>query len=438
MLNRKQWKLAAITLVVALAITGCGSQTGNVTGGNGNTAGSQGVVDTLDSKAPENSDGEEKPDADAGDSQETAEGQVSQEENKEPFVEDRSAAFELVSKMNVGWNLGNTFDAHGAGNSLNAEWYWGNPKTTQEMIDALAAQGFNTIRIPVTWAEHIGGAPDYTIDEEWMDRVQEVVDYAVNRDMYILLDTHHEPDFWMSPKPESEKAVIALFSSIWTQIAERFRDYDEKLLFEGMNENRVKGSANEWSGGTPQEREVINHMNQAFVDAVRATGGNNTDRFLVISTYGNNGGYQAITELEIPEDNNLIVAIHAYTPYYFTYDNNGGYDNWDGSHKSDIVTSAKLWDKELQNKRNIPVIVTEFGAVNKENEEEVLKWVEDYMNAMNKYGIKCVWWDNGNYSASGEKFAIFDRRNLTWYSQKIADKLIEMSVTGNQIYPAQE
>ena len=183
---------------------------------------------------------------------------------------------------------------------------------------------------------------------------------------------------------------------------------------------------------------MINRLNQVFVDAVRATGGNNETRYLIISTYGNNGGYQAITELEIPEDNNIIVALHLYTPYFFTYDAEGGYSEWDGSHKADIVNQAKLIDKELCKKKNVPVIITEFGAVNKNNEDEVVKWLEDYMNAMNKYGIKCIWWDNGNYAASGEKFAIFDRRNQSWYAQKVVDKLVELAVTENQIYPVQE
>ena len=436
MMKKKHWKAVSVALILAISLAGCGNQTSTESLESSEEV-SQEASDTTEIEKTEENVSEE------------SETETSQEENvksseidvdvpAEEFVADRSAAFELVSHMNVGWNLGNTFDSHGAGNTLSAEWYWGNPKTTQEMIDAIAEKGINTIRIPVTWAEHIGPAPEYKINEEWLERVQEVVDYAVKNDMYILLDTHHEPDYWMSPKPEMEKAVSAILSSVWTQIAERFKEYDEKLIFEGMNENRIKGSSNEWSGGTPEEREVINRLNQVFVDAVRATGGNNETRYLIISTYGNNGGYQAITELEIPEDNNIIVALHLYTPYFFTYDAEGGYSEWDGSHKADIVNQAKLIDKELCKKKNVPVIITEFGAVNKNNEDEVVKWLEDYMNAMNKYGIKCIWWDNGNYAASGEKFAIFDRRNQSWYAQKVVDKLVELAVTENQIYPVQE
>ena len=114
-----------------------------------------------------------------------------------------------------------------------------------------------------------------------------------------------------------------------------------------------------------------------------------------------------------------------YTPYFFTYDPDGGSIlEWDGSMKSDITGTARLLDTFLL-KEGVPVIVTEFGAVNKERPEEVIKWLDDYLGTMNEYGIKCIWWDNGNYSSSGEKFAIFDRRNLTWFSQDIADALVE-------------
>lgn len=437
-MKRKHWKMVAVVWAMIIVLAGCGSQETESTQNNSaetiQETGTENVDNSEDTVKEKN---EEKESMNSKEDRSQESEAVETEVPKEEFIADRSDAFALVAGMNVGWNLGNTFDAHGAGNSLSTEWYWGNPKTTQKMIDAIAEKGFNTIRIPVTWAEHVGTAPEYKINDEWINRVQEVVDYAVNNNMYVILNTHHEPDFWMTAAPEKKDAVAAQLAAIWKQIAEHFMDYDEKLLFEGMNENRVKGSSNEWNGGTPEERIVINELNQVFVDTVRATGGNNENRFLIISTYGNNGGYQALKELEIPEDNRIIVALHLYTPYFFTYDPaEGGYDTWDGSHKADIVNQAKLIDKELL-KKGVPVIITEFGAVNKNNEAEVVKWLEDYMNAMNKYGIKCVWWDNGNFAASGEKFAIFDRRNQIWYTEKVVDKLMELAVTGNQIYPAQ-
>lgn len=341
---------------------------------------------------------------------------------------DRSDVFELFSQMTVGWNLGNTFDAIGAGNSLSSETYWGNPVTTRDMIDAIAAQGFNTIRIPVSWGEHVGEAPEYKIDDEWLARVEEVVGYCLDDGMYVVLDTHHETDSWFSLQEDELDQTKAELEAVWTQLAERFKDCDRHLLFEGMNEPRTPGSASEWSGGTAKERVAVNALNQIFVDAVRAVGGNNADRCLIICTYGHNASAAAMRELKVPDDPNIAVAVHLYTPYFFTYDpDSGSVYNWDGTLQSDIDYTLEQIDIQLLRK-GVPVIVTEFGAVNKGNTDEVIKWIGDYLGAMNAYGLKCIWWDNGIYTGSGELFGIFDRRNLTWFSQEIADALVKNAV----------
>lgn len=345
---------------------------------------------------------------------------------KPQFVSDRSEAFALVSDMTEGWNLGNTFDAFGAGNTLSSETTWGNPKTTREMIDAIAQKGINTIRIPVTWAEHMDATLNgYVVNDKWMDRVAEVVDYAMNDGMYVILDTHHETEFWLETDVSREDKITARFVDLWEQIATRFAGYDDHLLFEGLNEPRLKGSAAEWNGGTKAERDMINHLNHAFVDTVRSVPGNEK-RFLVICPYGNSPNMNALKELEIPDDNNILVAVHMYTPYYFTYEDSGSYSNWDSSRKAEIVNTVKQLDKYFLS-NDVPVIITEFGAMNKNNEEDVLRWLDDYLSTMNKYGIKCVWWDNGIYDTNGEKFAIFNRNDLTWYSENIVNKLVEMS-----------
>lgn len=340
---------------------------------------------------------------------------------------DRVAAKAILDKMTTGWNLGNTLDAHGAGNSLSAETYWGNPKTTHEMIDAIAAQGFDSIRIPVTWAEHMGPAPDYTVDKAWMDRVEEVVNYALDNKMYVIINTHHDPSYWLTPNPEQADNVLPRFEALWKQIAERFKEYDEHLVFEGMNEVRTIGSEKEWSGGTEEERKVIDRINAAFVETVRATGGNNESRLLIISPYGNSAENDALRYMEIPDDPCIAVALHLYTPYHFTYKND--YMNltkWDGSRAKDlenILTRANIHFM----KKGIPVIITEYGCENKDNPEEVQKWLEHYLKLTEEYNIKCFWWDNNIYNTSGEKFGIFDRRNLKWYDQALADKIIELT-----------
>lgn len=370
--------------------------------------------------------GKEENSSDKGKEEESKE--VLPEATKEPFVADRSAAFELLSHINVGWNLGNTLDAHGAGNTLRSETYWGNPETTQEMFEAIAKQGFNAVRIPITYAEHVDIYNDYAINEDWMNRIQEIVDYAMNTGLYVIIDTHHEPDFWLKPDSDHAERAVKELEAIWRQVAERFKDYDEKLIFEGMNEPRMKGTPNEWNGGTPDERKVIDRLNQTFVDVVRSTGSKNENRLLVICTYGNNPSYTVIKELKIPEDNNIAVAVHMYTPFYFTYDDKtNGYSNWDGSQKNSIVSTLKQIDKYLLQK-DVPVLVTEFGAVDKGNTEDIVNWIGDYMSSMNKYNIKCFWWDNNLYNSTGENFGIFNRSNLTWYNQKVADAIIANAV----------
>ena len=161
---------------------------------------------------------------------------------QENAVIDRSETFALLNDMKAGWNLGNTLDAH-ASADLTSETSWGNPKTTPEMIQAIAQEGFHTLRIPVTWSKHVSAGPEYKIDAAWMDRVEEVVKYALDCDMYVILDTHHEPDYWLKPQSDGLDEVQNELCAIWQQIAERFADYDEHLLFEGMNEPRIKGSA---------------------------------------------------------------------------------------------------------------------------------------------------------------------------------------------------
>lgn len=340
---------------------------------------------------------------------------------------DRVAAKAILDKMTTGWNLGNTLDAHGAGNSLSSETYWGNPKTTHEMIDAIAAQGFDSIRIPVTWAEHMGPAPDYTVDEAWMNRVEEVVNYALDNKMYVIINTHHDPSYWLTPNPKKADKVVERFEALWKQIAEHFKEYDEHLVFEGMNEVRTIGSEKEWSGGTEEERKVIDRLNAAFVETVRATGGNNESRLLIISPYGNSAENDALRYMEIPDDPCIAVALHLYTPYHFTYKND--YQNltkWDGSRAKDLENIMIRANIHFM-KKGIPVIITEYGCENKDNPEEVQKWLAHYLNITEENNVKCFWWDNNIYNTSGEKFGIFDRRNLKWYDQALADKIIELT-----------
>ena len=171
----------------------------------------------------------------------------------------------------------------------------------------------------------------------------------------------------------------------------------------------------------------------AFYDAVRSSGGNNANRCLILCPYGHNAGSAALSAMTIPEDEHVIVAVHAYTPYFFTYDAEGGYSNWDSSQISEIKTLASTLNTKFI-LAGIPVVITEFGSVNKKNTADVVRWITDYMSQMNKYGIKCMWWDNGQYTSNGENFGILNRRTLQWFNKEIADALISNSVSSSSQY----
>ena len=231
---------------------------------------------------------------------------------------------ELVADMKIGWNLGNTLDSVG-GIALESERAWGNPTTTQEMIDEVLAQGFNVIRIPVTWEGHFGAAPEYKIHEIWLARVKEVVDYAYNKGAYVILNTHHEE--WYMPTKENKEANAKQLAALWTQIANYFENYDEHLIFEGLNEPRLRGTPKEWSADETAS-QVINYWEQVFVDTVRATGGNNELRHLMITGYAASSSKKNLGAIVLPEDEKLIVSVHAYTPYNFAL-NTEGTSIWD-------------------------------------------------------------------------------------------------------------
>lgn len=339
-------------------------------------------------------------------------------------------AEELVAEIKIGWNLGNTFDAIGG------ETAWGNPHTTKEMIDAVAAKGFNCIRIPVTWYQYAEGSPDYTIKEEWLLRVEQVVDYALSNDMYVILDMHHEEDGWLTPSKENEEALQYILAKFWTQIATHFEPYGDHLIFEAMNEPRTKGSENEWNGGTMQERDVVNKLDQTFVEIVRSTGGNNEKRILLLSTYAGSNIDAAINAITVPKDGKVGVSIHAYTPYLFTYISENDYEVWDkNQHRGSIESVFMRLEKKFI-KKGVPVIITEFGAERKNmrledntmgyNDAEVEKWVREYVHSAGKYGVPCVWWDNGITSnSSGEAFGVFERTELKWVRENVVDAMIE-------------
>ena len=346
---------------------------------------------------------------------------------KEPKTMEEITATEVVAEMKIGWNLGNTMDSTN-GTLLktmpaeNWETAWGNPVTSKELIDAVVAEGFNVIRIPVTWNDHILVSGNWQIEEGWMDRVQEIVDYAYDNGVYVILNAHHES--WYEPYYENQEHSEKVLSAVWSQIAERFQDYDEHLIFEGMNEPRKKGTDVEWNGGDQEGWDVINAYNEVFVKTIRESGGNNPHRILMIPSYAANC-WAAIEHLEVPDDDKIIVSVHAYEPYDFAL-NVQGRTTWDQDTEN-IDTIMKNLD-ELFVSKGIPVIIGEFGAIRKDvpgNEEDRAAWAEYYVSEAAKIGIPCIWWDNGAFEGSGELLGLIDRETCEWKYPLIVEGLMK-------------
>lgn len=329
-------------------------------------------------------------------------------------------ASEFVKNITIGWNLGNTLDALD-GEGLSSETSWGNPKTTKSMIKAVKNKGFNTIRIPVSWGNHMD--KNGKIDKEWLDRVQTVVDYAYSQDMFVILNSHHDRS-WIKLGSSSEAAVTKKFKYLWKQIAARFKNYDERLIFESMNEPITVGSYYEWAGGTKSERKVLNHLNKAFADTVRAAGGKNRTRFIMIPPYGASVVYESMAELEIPDDR-TIVSVHAYAPDSISLNLDPNLKKFTDMGKSEIdAVFSDIEDAYIS--KGIPVIMGEFGTMNKGNTAERVKAAKYYLKKASSYGIPCIWWDNGikEYDGTSETFGLLDRNNLKWYYPEIVNALI--------------
>nr|AGS51888.1 glycoside hydrolase family 5 [uncultured bacterium contig00133] len=320
-------------------------------------------------------------------------------------------ATELVSRIKVGWNLGNTFDATNFPSGLTSSvsyletaWLGGESRvTTKALFDTLKNKGFNAVRIPVSWNKVIDA--DYHIRSDWMARVTEVVNYAVANDMYILLNTHHDDNIFKLTDAYIEQSLI-IFGKIWEQIAANFKNYDEKLIFEALNEPRTEGSPNEWIGGSAEEHTNLNKYYQLFVNTVRETGGNNDKRILQINTYAASREQAAINGLAIPDDtaaDKIIVSIHAYVPQRFAMA--GDTTTWTASSSTNQIDTVMNRAKTAFIDNGIPVIFGEFGAANKDNEESRALYAKTYIEKAKAIGAPCFWWDNGGLAVNPNSLA---------------------------------
>lgn len=338
-------------------------------------------------------------------------------------------ALAFVRDMKIGWSLGNTLDAFltgGYANELDSETCWVSVATTKEMIDDIYAAGFRTMRVPVTWHGHFVD-DDFTISEVWLNRVQEIVDYGIDNGMYIILNIHHDTqeDCYFPDTAHLEQS-IRYITAIWTQLSVRFADYDEHLIFEGMNEPRLVGSSHEWWIDNNSEEcldaiACINTLNQVFVNTVRAGGGNNGSRYLMVPGYDASPDGALHNDFVLPMDpgeaeNRIIVSVHAYTPYNFALQSPGDsgskstFDAGETSSTRDIdYFMNKLYDRYIS--QGIPVVIGEFGARDKDhNTQDRVDYAAYYIAAARARGITCLWWDNGAFDGTGENFGLYYRR----------------------------
>ena len=373
---------------------------------------------------------------------------------------------EIVKEMGIGWNLGNALECSGI-NFLDqaekdknlSEWYetgWSNPVTTKAMIDKVKKEGFNTIRIPVTWGEKVGAAPDYKIDKRWMDRVKEVISWAYDNDMFVILNTHHEemtgfedtdkkttPDNlkyksgWL--RLENYESTSKQLKAIWKQLATEFADYDQHLIFEVLNEPRYvdENGVQDWDGdgvtgnSTKVWFDVINKLNADGLNTIRSIKGNE-DRAVMLPTYAAQLKDPAIRNFEIPNnDKQVMVSIHAYEPYklclakgdegeeYITEFNEEG--------KQLLDEKFALLDKYFVSK-NIPVVIGETSITNRNNPEDRREWCKYYATLARERNIPLVMWDANKFGKDnpkvGENHGWLNRNLMKWYDKETTDTLV--------------
>lgn len=311
-----------------------------------------------------------------------------------------SGVARLSRAMTPGINLGNTLEA------IPNETAWGQPLTTQAVMDGYKAAGFRSVRIPVAWSQYAD--TEHSIEPQWMARVKQVVDHARQAGLYVVINVHWDGGWMDHPTYDRQATINAKLTRFWVQIAEAFKDYDEHLLFAGTNEVGMEKTT-----GTPKPEWVAvqNGFNQTFVDVVRASGGNNATRYLVVQGYFTNIDTTVASNV-VPTDtvtNRLFMEVHYYDPYNFTLNGTSAVWQW-GSMATDPA-ATETWANEawadsqfLKMKtrfldRGVGVIVGEYGAYVKRNHPGMAAqrryWAQYVTRSITRHGLVPMWWDTG-------------------------------------------
>ena len=346
-------------------------------------------------------------------------------------------ATEIVSMMDKGWNMGNTFDATDGKKDdvYSQETSWGNPRASKELIQGVKAAGFNTIRIPVTWYRFEDKNNNYAIDEAFMARVTEIVDYAMDEGLFVIINLHHEK--WVNDK-DIDKNYVEIgkrLKATWSQIADNFADYDQHLIFEAMNEPRAQGANYEWTGNKDCYA-AVNYLNDVFVNTIRSNGkGHNGERMLMIPGYAASSSQNVLDSIEIPNvggkpAENICISVHCYSPYEFCLtDKQVAFDPKRSADTSDI-TRLMSSCKRLFIDNGIPVIIGECGCTNSGNNNDArLEWFAFFGAQTKAKGIPAIVWDNGaKGSTGGECHRYIDRKT----GEAVAADLIEAFIKGEK------
>lgn len=323
------------------------------------------------------------------------------------------------------------------------ETTWGNPLTTSELLKEIKSAGFNAVRVPVTWFPQLDS--NNRINKEWLDRVEEIVNYVLENDMYCIINVHHDTgevtsagSGWLddSGKEEVEERFIA----IWQQVADRFKAYDDYLLFESYNELFYKDSNGNYIFDNPSRMTLnnANKLNQIFVDTVRGSGGNNKKRYLVVPTCGSLTNQATLDGFVFPKDleaDRLIISIHDYSPLDFSW-----YTDWiphraywgDASDKAEIDNILDRIDKRFTS-QGIPVILGEFSSANKNNLSYRIEHADYIVSRAKEKGITCFWWDTGGQTHESWNMvdgvysggSLYERYDKEWIYPEIAETLVK-------------
>lgn len=331
----------------------------------------------------------------------------------------------IVQQMSPGWNLGNTLEAIGTGpvpRTTSQEGAWGNPAVTQALMNAVRDAGFKSVRIPVSWAQYADSGNN--ISPFWLDRVAEVVGYARNAGLYVVINVHWDGG-WMQPTYADQVAVNARITKFWTQIGNRLKDTDDRVMFAGTNEVMV---TDVFSAPTAENCAVQNSFNQAFVNAVRATGGTNATRYLVVQGYNTNIDYTISCNATLPTDSaasRLMMEVHYYDPYDFTLNTGSSIWQWGsiatnpgatGTWANEAYTDAQFQKIKVNfvDKR-VPVILGEYAASLRTEFDPTgvyrNYWDKYVTGSAYRHGLVPVYWDNGY--TDNHQSGLFNRGTAT-------------------------